>query len=368
MSDGRTTDGVREPRARSVVLGRSDTRDAGPTARLGRYRAIDGSDGAGLWIDLDRPHAALVVGKRGFGKSYTLGVLAEELARAGGVAPVVIDPMGVFRTLAAGTTDPTAAPVPATVVSTPSVAPEVLDPKSWCGLLGLAPDSGAGALVWAAARASSTVDGMIDHVQSADAAETDQRAAANYLSLANSWGAFDPNGLSAEQLATPEVTVIDVSGMDSAPTKAVARGIAEVLYRARIDQQIDRLPWLLVDEAHALFDGIARPAFETLLTRGRSPGVSLVAATQRPSAAPAVLASQADLLLSHRLTARADIEALQAVRPSYAEQSLTEQMPTDPGEVIVVDDTTETVHTARVRQRDTPHGGSSPRASEVDDR
>ena len=32
---------------------------------------------------------------------------------------------------------------------------------------------------------------------------------------------------------------------------------------------------------------------------------------------------------------------------------------------VVVDDATETVHAATVRQRETPHGGDSPRASAV---
>lgn len=71
----------------------------------------------------------------------------------------------------------------------------------------------------------------------------------------------------------------------------------------------------------------------------RGPGVSLVAATQRPGALPATAISQADLLVVHRLTGRADREAL------------------------VIDDATETVNTVTVRERLTPHDGASPRAS-----
>jgi len=39
-------------------------------------------------------------------------------------------------------------------------------------------------------------------------------------------------------------------------------------------------------------------------------------------------------------------------------------MPTEPGGVAIIDDSTETVHAAQVRTRDTPHGGESPRASD----
>jgi len=46
-------------------------------------------------------HAVLVCGKRGSGKSYTLGVLVEELLAAGGknIIPIIIDPMGVYHTM-----------------------------------------------------------------------------------------------------------------------------------------------------------------------------------------------------------------------------------------------------------------------------
>jgi DNA helicase HerA-like ATPase len=69
-----------------------------------------------------------------------------------------------------------------------------------------------------------------------------------------------------------------------------------------------------------------------VLTRGRTPGVSLVAATQRPSALPAAAVSQAGLLLAHRLTAAADVEALSAAAPTYLSGTLRERLPTVPGD------------------------------------
>jgi len=346
----------------TFVLGRDAGTDAGPTGHLGRYRALDGSEGATIHVDLDGPHAAMIVGKRGYGKSYTLGVFAEALSRSAGVAPVVVDPMSVFDTLAA---ESDGDPVPASVVSDPSVAPDALDPRSWCALLALSPESGAGSLVWQAARAASTIDAMRAAVEATNAPGSDKRAATNHLTLADSWGVFDPDGLSASDLTGPEITVVDVSGLDTAPMNVVVRGVAEALYRARVERAVDRLPWLLVDEAYTFFEGVAASALRTLLTRGRAPGVSLITATQRPSAVPAVGISQSDLLLSHRLTSHADLDALEKAQPTYMAESLSERLPTDPGEVVVVDDSTETIHAARVRERDTPHGGSSPSASDV---
>jgi hypothetical protein len=347
------------------VLGRADGLDAGATLRLGVHRAPDGSDGGPVALDIDRPHVGLVVGKRGYGKSYTLGVLAEGLARAPGVAPVVVDPVGVFDTLARRPEN-----VPATVESNPVVTPGALGPPAWCETLGLDPESTAGTLVWSAAANAETLSEMCAHVSRSDAPEGPRWAASNHLSLADDWGVFGADGLDPVALGDGAVTVLDVSGYGRAPANALVRGVADALYAARVEGTVDRLPWLLVDEAHVFFDGVADGALRTLLTRGRRPGVSCVLATQRPEAVPDVVTSQADLTVAHRLTARADRRALERARPAYADAPVDGRTPTVPGEATVVDDATETVHTVRVRERDTPHGGASPRASAVtiDDR
>jgi hypothetical protein len=347
----------------TFILGRD--RDDGPKGHLGHYRARDGSQGAPIYVDVDDPHAALVVGKRGYGKSHTLGVFAEALARAAGVAPVVVDPMGVFSSMAEAAPDPAHGRVPAEIVSEPAVSPDAVDPRSWCALVGLSPDSGAGALLWQAAASASSLSGMRAHVAAADAPDTVTRAAGNHLRLAASWDVFDPEGLDASELATSAATVVDLSEMERAPANAVLRAVAEELYAARAREQIERLPWLLVDEAHVFFDGVAADALRAILTRGRGHGVSLVAATQRPGAIPAVGRSQSDLIVAHRLTAQSDIDALEALQPTYVDGRLLERLPTDPGDVVVLDDTTETVHAARVRTRHSLHDGDSPRASEV---
>jgi hypothetical protein len=349
----------------NFVIGREeDDLAAGPAGTLGSYRALDGSAGARLHLDFDGPHAMLVVGKRGYGKSYTLGVVAEELARTPEVAPVAIDPMGVFDGLTQ-LTDDDADAIPATVVSSPSVTPDSLDPRSWCSLLGLSPESGAGGLVWQAAQRESSLDAMSEHVAETNADQANKRAATNHLELARGWGVFDTDGLDASALTTGDATILDVSGLGDAPMNAVVRGVAESLYRARVHEEVTRLPWLLLDEAHTFFRGVAREALERLLTRGRAPGVSLVAATQRPSAIPEVGISQSDILVSHRLTSHDDLAALERAQPTYMNSSLDERMPTEPGDVIIVDDSTETVHAASIRERLTHHGGDSPSTSDI---
>lgn len=343
------------------VLGRRERADDGvgentaerPHGRLGRFRARDGSAGAPVSVDFDRPHAMCVVGKRGSGKSHTLGVLAEGLAAAHGAIPLVLDPMGAFDGLAAA----------GFRVTAPRVRASALPARAWPALLGLDPAGGPGALVWRAASERATLDGMARFVAGSDAPDAARRAATNHLSLAASWGVFDPDAPEiGSLLATP--TVVSLAGTPAAPANAVARVLAAACYRARVRERVARLPWLLVDEAHAFLDGVARPALERLLTRGRAPGVGLALATQRPTALPEVARSQADLTLAHRLTAAADRAALREMRPGRGE-SLDGRWPTERGVALAFDDGAERVVSVRVRERRTPDGGATPRASEV---
>jgi hypothetical protein len=173
---------------------------------------------------------------------------------------------------------------------------------------------------------------------------------------------FDPAGLDPAAL-TARPTRLSLSGLDPEPASAAVSAVLGGCYRIRLREETDRLPWLLVDEAHAFVDSVADPALRRVLTRGRAPGTSLVLATQRPSALPEVAASQADLLIAHRLTGRADREALELARPAVARLE-AEREPAKPGEAVVFDDAGGSVHAVRIRERETPHGGSAPRVSE----
>ncbi len=340
-----------------------------PTVRLGSFLARDGSVGAAVGVDADGPHAGVVFGKRGTGKSYTLGVLAEGLADARGVSPIVVDPMGVFTGLES---------TGARVVD-PTVRPGSIPPSTWPDLLGLDPTGGPGSLLWRVVadatdggnpsdRASDppSIGDLRDRIEATDAPVDTRRAVVNHLRLADSWGVFDADAPPISTFAADgSPTVIALAGVPDSAAAAVVRAVARGLYDARIAGDLARLPWLLVDEAHAFFGGVADPALRTLLTRGRAPGVSLVCATQRPGALPSVAVSQSDLLIAHRLTAERDVDRLAEAEATYLAGDLAARLPTGTGEALVVDDRTETAHTVRVRERRTPHGGGSPRASRL---
>lgn len=67
---------------------------------MGNYTSLSNL----IWLDVARTHVIMVAGKRGSGKSYTLGVLAEELCDlpkevSQNIAPVIFDTMGIFWTM-----------------------------------------------------------------------------------------------------------------------------------------------------------------------------------------------------------------------------------------------------------------------------
>lgn len=318
----------------------------------------------------------LIVGKRGSGKSYTLGVLAESLASISGVTPVVVDPMGGFGGLIDGLAGRDDAIDRPRVIGAdlrhetdPRVCSDAIPARAWPELFDIDATSAVGSLLWRVAQDRSTLDGMIAEAtdESSDARPATRRAVVNHLRLARSWDVFDPDGISPSALLSADAAVIDLAGLPEAPGNVVLRAVAAGLYEACLGSSPDSLPWLLVDEAHVAADGIAEPALSRLATRGRTPGVSLVAATQRPGALPGTVVSQSDFLVAHQLTASTDVDALSAAAPASLTGELRDALPRTSGVALVIDDATETAHTVSIRSRHTPHNGESPRASEVSD-
>jgi len=67
---------------------------------MGNYTSLSNL----IWLDVARSHVIMIAGKRGSGKSYTLGAIAEELCDlpaevAQNIAPLIFDTMGIFWTM-----------------------------------------------------------------------------------------------------------------------------------------------------------------------------------------------------------------------------------------------------------------------------
>ncbi|MEK6816407.1 MAG: zonular occludens toxin domain-containing protein, partial [Nanoarchaeota archaeon] len=133
----------------------------------------------------------------------------------------------------------------------------------------------------------------------------------------------------------------------------------------------DQMPivWIVIDEAHEFlpkdYKTAASDALVTIMREGRQPGVCLMLATQQPGKIHSDVMSQSDIVISHRLTAKPDVDALATMSQSYLTKSLPrmiDELPRVPGAALILDDNSERFFPLRVRPRFTWHGGEAPSA------
>ena len=132
------------------------------------------------------------------------------------------------------------------------------------------------------------------------------------------------------------------------------------------------LVWLFIDEAHEFLPlsskTIATDALIQILREGRQPGISLVLATQQPGQIHKDVMTQSDIVISHRVTSKPDIEALNNIMQTYLTSTIQKYMndlPSLKGSAILLDDNSERIYPIRVRPRYTWHGGEAPSALNV---
>ena len=394
---------------------------------IGNYLALDHSRGAPVYLDALKPHAILICGKRGYGKSYTMGCMLEELALLKPaikkrLASVVIDTMGIFWTMIYPNTFETERLkswnlIPAGLeieifvpagkieayrkrninVKPFSVSIRELSGSQWCRIFNIEEISPLGILFVRAIESlrdrgyAYSFDEIIEKVLKDTRSDPASRGAAeNYLRAVNSWGLFSKEGTSLSELVSGgKTTILDVSTLENENVSAAAVSIlAGKLYEERLearrvyekkllgeknDEEEFPMVWLFIDEAHifvpAKTESLASGVLiNRCLRQGRQPGLSLVLATQRPASLHSDVVSQSDLLICHRLTASDDILALETSRPLYMQESLEaylKKMGSERGDALIVDDHSESVHLVRIRPRMSWHGGGEPNALEL---
>jgi len=286
-----------------------------------------------------------------------------------------------------------------------SIKPAELTPEDWFLTFEINPNSPIGVLIERVVLelGESGVDYDIEDIIKRIRADTRADAvtkdgAENRFLATTHWGVFSKDGTPIRELAHPgQVTVLDVSIYATMPggwkIKALVLGI--VAMRLFVERMKERkieefksiesamhyltkeapterkmpLVWLVIDEAHEFLPREGKvastDALVTLLREGRQPGLSMILATQQPGKIHTDVMTQSDILLSHRITAKIDTEALGALMQSYLRTGLDKELnnlPRDKGSALVVDDTNEKMYPIKVRPRFTWHGGSSPTA------
>ena len=362
-------------------------------------------------VTLEASHARvlLVCGKRGSGKSYTLGVLVEELfQQQPRPCILMVDPMGIFWTLAEPA-DSSAHGLPVQLLvpgdlekvysaalleryrqlgitlTRLTLAPASLSADAWCLLFDLSINEPLGISL---GRAVQVLRSRLPHfgladleqavVQDSLSHERTREALVNRLRIAASWGLFEVPALDLDAALTPErVHVLDCSVLDYGPeglrsltldlltrrlfTSAQAR--RQAIPEEAAGESPSKL-WLLIDEAHQFLpagtSSFCKDAMIRWVKEGRQPGLSCVVASQQPGSLEPEVLSQADALITHRLTNLDDLDAVDHLSQGYLGSPLHVYVRhlKNPGQAVLVDDARERVAMLQVRTRLTRHGGA----------
>ncbi len=341
--------------------------------------------GRKVLVDVSRPHLMLICGKRGGGKSYTLAVLMEEMARLdpsikNRVAAITIDTVGIFwgLKLPAGDTgelkdwDLTAQKTDVKVLVPKgqlafyqekglpidgafTLKCSELEETEWMALFRLSWRDPEGVLLSRAVQKVREkigtyygIDDIILSIKTDTESNPDiKQGLVSRLQMVKLWGLIEKEGTKISDLATPGmITVIDVSsyrqtvgaeGVKDVVVALVGKKIFEqrMLYRKeeeirliKENKRSSKMPlvWLLIDEAHMFMpkdeENIALPILLEWVRVGRQPGLGLILATQRPEKIHPDAISQCDLFISHRMTSQPDIAAVGALRPTYMHSDL----------------------------------------------
>lgn len=418
-----------------IIVGRNreDLKSFGQrgTAFLGKHIVGEGENAHltnAIQMDVTRPHILLVCGKRGSGKSYVAGVVAEEITLLppdirNNLSVLMFDTMGIYWSMKqANSKDasllkhwgmkPKGLPirliVPAgyaqayedtgiKVDKTLTLPVGELTATDWILTFGFSPIDEYGIVI---ERVIKQVKDRYDQVYGIEdilyTIQADKKidpkikdALSNRFLAAMDWGVFGKRGTSVQELFRPGgITVIDVSHFTSIShgwsVKAMVVGLlSRKIFQSRLvarkaeefqvmsGEKKKSIPmiWVMIDEAHQFLPAegttAAAEPLHTLIKQGREPGISLLMITQRPNRLHEDALSQSDLVISHRLTAQKDLEALRGIMQTYMMEDIQEYINTLPrkkGTAIVLDDNSERIYALQVRPRFSWHAGGSPSA------
>jgi len=393
--------------------------------KMGQFSSLSNK----IMLDVNTSHIILISGKRGSGKSYALSVIAEEMSHLpqeikNNLSILIMDTMGIFWSMKYPNTKqedelrlwgmkPQGLGVK---VYTPlgkfkeykekgiptdfsfSIRPSELSANDWINVFNLEITEPIGVLI---ERIISDLSGnydiedIIKKIQKEKKSNQEiKNAAENRFKAAESWGIFDKKASEIKDISKGgQVSILDTSCYDDFNIKALVTGIlSKKLLQERMterkkeemsriqagehflvkEEQDFPMVWILLDEAHELLpkkgNTPATDALVQILREGRQPGISMVLATQQPGEIHKDVLTQSDIVISFRLTAKVDIEALNSIMQTYLTSDILgylNSLPDIKGAGIILDDNSERIYPFKTRPKLSWHGGDAPSAVKV---
>lgn len=377
-------------------------------------------------LDLLRPHIILICGKRGSGKSYSGGTITEEMALLPdefrkNLTAVMIDTMGIYWSMKLpndqqvvlldewglkpeGLKERVKVYVPfkqkpefeeaeIPVDFGISIAPHEFSAEDWTSAFNLPMTNpialGLQKVINRLQERGEKfqMDDLISRIKDDKTLDTHTKSALdNMLSVADKWGVFGEEGIKMDEIMKPGmINVFDVSRLRVTEAWSVRNLLVAIIARKIYHQRVlarkqeelarmgeielkERFPmvWLFIDEAHQFCPAdtmtVSSGPLLTIVKQGREPGISFVPMTQMPNKVHQDVISQCDMVIAHRLTSKADLDALHSVMQTYLMEDIWKYIDSLPkwlGSAIVLDDNSERIYTLQVRPRLSWHAGEA---------
>jgi uncharacterized protein len=395
--------------------------------KMGAVRSLSNQ----VLLDIARTHVALIAGKRGTGKSYSLGSVAEQLADLPSeigdkLAVLIFDTMGIFWTmkypnikdedlLRKWGLKPQGAKarifMPAGYIKEQeekgipvdapfTINPKELSPEDWASVFNVSLFSEVGIAIDRAVETLEEKEFELEEIittvnKDKRITEKTKLATENLFNTARNWKIFSKDATPIKELVKGgQTTILDVSVYDEWNIKSLVVGlVCKKLFKQRMLHRKEEevkdiekghsyfattsedtgkempLVWLMLDEAHEMLpkEGKtpATDALVTILREGRQPGISLIMATQQPGEIHKDAITQSDIVLSHRVTAKKDIDALNSIMQTYLSSDINtylNNLPHLKGSAIVLDDNSEKIYPIQIKPKSSWHGGEAPSA------
>ena len=380
-----------------------------------------------VYLDVNRAHTIMLCGKRGSGKSYSLGVIAEEMVSLpkeikDKLSVLILDTMGIFWTMkypnikdedlleSWGLKPKRLKDIQVfipegyfseykekgmLVDKSFSIKPSELKGDDWCNVFSISLNEPLGILIERVIESfkkkSYTIQEVIERIKQDEKSNQEvKNAAENRFLAAEKWGLFSDKGTAIKDIiSTGKVSILDVScytgvygmwGIRSLVIGLIARKLFNERMIVRKKEEMDKIKgefleekksempivWILIDEAHEFIGKERTAATDSLIQvirEGRQPGISLILATQQPGEMHKDVITQSDIIISHRITARVDIEALNNMMQTYLIgdiQKYLNNLPDLKGGAVILDDNSERMYPVQIRPKYTWHGGETP--------
>ena len=428
---------------REEIFGREESqtkkvgkKGCGYLGKVVSYPAGRYEESGSVYLDLTSPHCMLVVGKRGTGKSYTLGVLAEGFGTLEDpirkkIAVLILDTMSVFHSLKSPNTNSNEV---AKLGDFNGLAPKnfgeyvkVFLPRltvdkiesegkhlsfdgilelplsgikihDWLSFLNLNPTEPTGVLLVKVFNGLLRENNVFDYeeiytrITNEHVDEAVKGSLINLIKMVENLRVFGETGYDFNSIVKGgQISVLDISYLGRIAGFDVRNLILSVIARKLLSERtlyttlemqaqanlIDGLNqeyiaedhplvYMIIDEAHLFLPANHKTLSSEILIDwiklGRHPGLSLIMATQEPSALHETAIRQSDILLAHNVTANDDIAALGKAKQSFMSgskdiQKIVSTMEFKKGLAVLFDDKTRKIEMIKVRPRMTLHAG-----------